>query len=421
MPDNAQQKKQILGRPQQAVFRFAAELRETCRAELQNVLSSPASPEKFKPVLSADDPELRVENLSFRALMELTYRLRTFRDILWIVGQGRAGSVAEIRSRTTKVPWGLLLAPGRSIKLRVHSERSRVKHEGLLEVTVREILVEQGYSVVSGTDFEQKLDVRLVHNQLQLALSLSGETLSHRHYKTMLTGAAPIKEDLAAALIKQTADWTKAGSPSLVYVPFAGTGTLGFESVLYFQNLWPSVFRMDYALDKLTCTPAATRAHLQKCAAQATSADTLPVHFVEKSPSTAQVLRQNCAHFEKRLNERCAAHPARLSCEAGDFFRASLPERPGQHVFVPLNPPFGDRLGERSSNTKLYRRICARVLELAETNRSTRVSGFILAPTIAEADVSERSLEKFRTLRAPIRHGGRRIFSISFDSAGYTD
>jgi 23S rRNA G2445 N2-methylase RlmL len=430
MSQESRIKKFILAQPQEAVLQYPAELEAVCISELKQVLTASPAAQKFTAFPTAENGQLRIRQASFRLLIELTLSLRCFRDILWLVRRARAGSIGEVKALTGKVAWDLILSPGTAVRLRTTLRRSRIKHSGALEQAVLRVLTEQGYCAAQADEPSMLLDVRLIENEFQLALSLGGETLAHRHYKKILHAAAPMREDLAAALTRGCAEWAAAilglqqFEPSTVFVPFAGSGTLGFEAALYFLKLRPSLFGRRYAVEYFRCTPSATVKHLRASA----PASSLPLQlsFLEKSAEIAAILQGNCRYFAGHLTGQAAEH---LSWEVNhnDFF-STLPEIFSQlqsstdrGLFLPLNPPFGSRLKgqSRPGSTLTSAEDVERLyLDIARTLRSRLhrrpLAGYIVAPTEKAASAFCRELKDFHLQRSSIRHGGKRIYLLYF-------
>ncbi len=90
-----------------------------------------------------------------------------------------------------------------------------------------------------------RVSARLSKNQLYLGLDLAGESLHRRGYRKE-QGAAPLKENLAAALLLR-ADWPEMaaqGRPLLD--PMCGSGTLLIEAGLFAANIAPGLMRREF-------------------------------------------------------------------------------------------------------------------------------------------------------------------------------
>ena len=97
--------------------------------------------------------------------------------------------------------------------------------------------------VISNPDL--RIHVHIAEDEVTIALDSSGESLHQRGYKTA-TVQAPLNEVLAAGLIMLTG-WD--GECDLID-PFCGSGTILIEAALIAQNVYPGVFRKEYAFEK---------------------------------------------------------------------------------------------------------------------------------------------------------------------------
>ena len=75
----------------------------------------------------------------------------------------------------------------------------------------------------------------------------------------------PIKEHLAAALFNLLKPKTSYHE-DLIYIPFAGSGTLGFEAILNLYNLSPMLWREEFSMKEISGYPQANQKYLQKTA-----------------------------------------------------------------------------------------------------------------------------------------------------------
>ena len=85
------------------------------------------------------------------------------------------------------------------------------------------------------------MEVSILKDNVLLTIDTSGSGLNKRGYR-LAQGEAPIKETLAASLIK-LANWT--GQTPLID-PFCGSGTIAIEACLIAQNIAPGFNRNLY-------------------------------------------------------------------------------------------------------------------------------------------------------------------------------
>jgi putative N6-adenine-specific DNA methylase len=376
-------KRHILGTPQEAVIRFPKGFGDVCLTEVK----------EFVERAELEDNGIRLTEVAYRDLATLPLMLTTAREILWTVGKGKAETIKQIKARVEEVAFDLIFPAKTALSLRVNSTASRLFHEGKVAELVEGELRAKGLRVKK--DANHLLDVRLFEDYLTLRLSLSGRPLHHRGYKTELKGTASVKEDVAAAAIRASlGDFT----PDHVWVPFAGSGTLGFETILALGHVPPAAFGNPMSQDTWLCTPEATLAHAKKKRLEA-ARKAPPVTFVEVDEEQAKHLKKNVDRF---------TNYADVTVETADALKS--PRTPaGQRLFVPLNPPYGERLGKKHDAPTLYRDVARRLNDVR-----AELKGFVFAPTEAVADAF---CSAFRgdTSRRAFNHGGRNTYMVTFD------
>jgi 23S rRNA (guanine2445-N2)-methyltransferase / 23S rRNA (guanine2069-N7)-methyltransferase len=184
--------------------------------------------------------------------------------------------------------------------------------------------------------------VAVVDNVATLTLDTTGPGLNKRGYRT-LQGAAPLKETLAAAMILLSG-W----QPDRPLVdPFCGTGTIAIEAALIARNLAPGLQR-GFSAEAWPRLEAALWQGAREDASAA--ARTVAGLTILGSDVDAEALS-------------LARYHAKQAGVAGDVqfaerdFRELTSKR--EHGFVICNPPYGERLGERSEVEALYRQMPA--------------------------------------------------------------
>lgn len=129
----------------------------------------------------------------------------------------------------------------------ISCSKSRLNHTGRIEETIKkamkEVLIKQPLS----KDWEKKkyppqtFYIRIVDDLLTLSLDLSGEPLYKRNVQT-LKGEAPLRENIAAALIYELCDGTKN-----LIDPMCGSGTFLTEALTFYTPLHLRPFAFETA------------------------------------------------------------------------------------------------------------------------------------------------------------------------------
>ena len=187
--------------------------------------------------------------------------------------------------------------------------------------------------------------------QASLSLDGSGDSLHRRGYRAAM-GLAPLKENLAAGLIRLTG-WD--GSVPLAD-PLCGSGTLLIEAACMALGRQPGLERR-FALERwpdfdgrlwMQEVEAASALERQQLA------DGRPLAPVLGNEADPLVLAQT------RANAEAAGVAPWLQLQAGDCRDFQPPPGPGVLV---CNPPYGERIGERDELEQLYADLGAMVKE----------------------------------------------------------
>lgn len=142
--------------------------------------------------------------------------------VLLRLARFRARTPAQAARELGRAPWGEWLPPGARLEVRVARHRSRL-HTGALAEAVREAAARALGPPGAAPPFSVR--VRVVGDEVVVSLDTSGDHLHRRGYR-LDPGAAPLRENLAAGLLR-AAGWD-GGEPLLD--PMAGAGTLPIEA-----------------------------------------------------------------------------------------------------------------------------------------------------------------------------------------------
>ena len=199
------------------------------------------------------------------------------------------------------------------------------------------------------------VSARLHRGLVQLGIDLSGDSLHRRGYRTE-KGAAPLKENLAAALLLR-AGWPAIAAEGGDFVdPMCGSGTLVIEAALMAMDQAPGLLRdgfgfagwlgHDGALWQSLLTEARTRQ------AQGRQGPLPNFNGFDQDREVIATAWRNI----KRAGLEGVVH---VECrELAEFQR---PTGWSEQGLVLVNPPYGERLSERKTLGGLYRLLGERI------------------------------------------------------------
>ena len=200
-----------------------------------------------------------------------------------------------------------------------------------------------------------RVHLRLDRGEAILSLDLSGHSLHQRGYR-LQQGAAPLKENLAAAVLIR-AGWPRiAAEGGALADPMCGVGTFLVEAAMIAADIAPNMTREQWGFSKwLGHVPALWKklhAEAEQRAAAGMAKPPLWIRGYEADPRLIQPARNNI--------ER-AGMSDWIKVYQGEV--ATFEPRPDQNQkgLVICNPPYGERLGDEASLLYLYQNLGERL------------------------------------------------------------
>lgn len=183
-----------------------------------------------------------------------------------------------------------------------------------------------------------------------VAIDLSGDSLHRRGYRRE-QGAAPLKENLAAGLLLW-GEWPRIAAEGGTFIdPMAGAGTLAIEAAWLADDVAPALRRERFGFSRWRGHDAAAWAEVRREAEERAAAGA--------AGTRADVLAfdgdaEAVAHA--RANVERAGLGGRIVLEVRPL-RAWEPGQAPVQGLLALNPPYGERLGDKADMRGLYGRL----------------------------------------------------------------
>ncbi|MEP4052500.1 MAG: class I SAM-dependent RNA methyltransferase [Litorimonas sp.] len=311
--------------------------------------------------------------------------LRGASKVLARIGEFRAHHLAQLDKHARNFPWADFLAPGHSVKVEVSTNRkSEIYHSGAAEQRFERAIAETFGARIADRleDTDILVKVRIARNLVIISLETSGTALHKRGYKQAM-GKAPLRETIAAMTLR--ACGYKRKEPLLD--PMCGSGTYPIEAAEIAGNLMAGRER-SFAFEKLVSyNPEAV-----------------------KKMKEDWFTREPVSHFygyDKNANviESAKANAARAgvgdACQfaAGPLSKLQPPEGPPGLVMV--NPPYGERIGNKKELLGLYR-------EFGDVMQK-RFAGWRIGLVTSDDALAQSTKLPWTNISAPIPHGGLKI------------
>ncbi|UCZ51496.1 class I SAM-dependent RNA methyltransferase [Bacillus shivajii] len=269
--------------------------------------------------------------------------LRTADRIKLIVGEFQAETFEELFEQTKALPWAKYISKDAEFPVIGRSVKSKLFSISDCQAIVKKAVVESLKKSYKIDWFDEngplhRIEVALLKDKATLTIDCSGTGLHKRGYR-YLHNEAPLKETLAAAMIKLT-NW-HPDRP--FYDPFCGSGTIAIEAALIGQNIAPGVNR-EFAFEEWDW-------------------------YKEEWSNKALEEAEDLANYDQALNilgsdidHKMIDLAKNNAMEAGfpdiiQFKQMQVKDfRPTEEYGVIVgNPPYGERMQERKYVENLYR------------------------------------------------------------------
>ncbi|SDK82584.1 23S rRNA (guanine2445-N2)-methyltransferase / 23S rRNA (guanine2069-N7)-methyltransferase [Modicisalibacter muralis] len=338
-----------------AVSQFAesASFFATCPKGIEELLASELT------TLGGEITKTTVAGVHFRAPLSVAYRAclwsRLANRVVLCLAREEGNERPEVLKATTQqIDWTQHLAPGATLAVDFHGQSEQIRHTRFGAQTIKDGVVDalreagRERPQVELREPDLRIYAHLHRGRLTLGIDLAGVSLHQRGYRRE-QGHAPLKENLAAALLVR-ADWparAKRGEPLID--PLCGSGTLLIEAALMAADVAPGLNRECFGLhgwaghdEALWCElkrEAEARAGLGRRRIKSR------LYGFDQSPQALSAAKTNAMR---------AGIPALIDFQGGAVTQLACPadaEIPG---LIITNPPYGERLGELPELVPLY-------------------------------------------------------------------
>ncbi len=305
--------------------------------------------------------------VAFGGALEVAYRAclwsRIASRILLPVASFPAHTPDDLYEAASSIPWQEHLAENGTLAVHCAVSHAQIEHSHFAALTVKDAIVDQFRRVtarrpaISVNRPDVHINLYLDHDKATLSIDLSGESLHRRGYRTA-GGSAPLKENLAAALLYR-ARWPEtARAGGELCDPLCGSGTLLIEGALMAGDGAPALSKKYFGFLHWNGHDAQLWHQLQKEARERWASG------IKKIPPIAGYDSDRQAVQHALVNVAQAGLGGVVHIEKRDITRAS-PRRTQYHVagLVVTNPPYGMRQGNRDTLFPLYERLGETLLE----------------------------------------------------------
>ncbi|MGO3731928.1 MAG: THUMP domain-containing class I SAM-dependent RNA methyltransferase [Vagococcus sp.] len=270
--------------------------------------------------------------------------LRTADRVKIVVGEFEAKTFEDLFEQTKALPWEELLpmdaefpVAGKSIKSTLYSvpDCQAITKKAIVN-KLSDYYSRYGRLPESGAKYP--IEVALLKDKVTITLDTTGPSLFKRGYR-LEKGGAPLKENMAAAIIQVT-NWRKDRP---FYDPVCGSGTFCIEAALIGRNMAPG-FNREFLFEQWDWFDHSILDNVKEDAEKAVDYDIeLDIVGTDIDPKMIEIAKKNAE--EVGLGDSITFKQMQLK----DFTTDK------EYGVIVANPPYGERLGEEDMVRELYR------------------------------------------------------------------
>jgi 23S rRNA (guanine2445-N2)-methyltransferase / 23S rRNA (guanine2069-N7)-methyltransferase len=296
------------------------------------------------------------------------------------LGNFPAATPEALYEGVAAIDWMQHIAPNGTLAIEFGGSSAGIKHTHFGALKTKDAIVDQLRERTGqrpSVELERpdiRLDVRLDRDRATLSLDLSGDSLHRRAYRARGV-AAPLKENLAAAVLLRSGWPAIAESGGEFADPMCGSGTLDIEAAMLALDIAPGILRSYFGFvgwrghdrelwQKLVEEARARReaTAARRIVLRGYDGDAAAIHAAIENSERAKL--RGVVHFERReldqwVNQSNAATG-----------------------LVATNPPYGDRIGDQERLQALYAALGQKLRENFQGWRAVVLTG---NPPLAKA------------------------------------
>ncbi|MBU6421775.1 MAG: hypothetical protein KGL98_00090 [Gammaproteobacteria bacterium] len=306
--------------------------------------------------LGAKDVKEERGGASFGGPLSTAYRaclwLRTANRVLLPLARFPAPDADKLYAAVTRMPWENDLSPDGTLAVDFTGSSEKIIHTGFGAQRVKDAIVDRlrerfgRRPSVNLAQPDLRINVHLHREIATVSLDLSGDSLHQRGYRSASV-TAPLKENLAAALLLKCG-WADIAKNGGAFVdPMCGSGTLVIEAALMAGDVAPGLLRTHWGFSGWLRHDPQLWEHLLQEARKRSVAGRDKIQTMLGFDNDAKAIAASL------VNAECAGVKDLIHFEYGALADDRLPAglAPG---LVVTNPPYGERLGETEKLGPLY-------------------------------------------------------------------
>jgi putative N6-adenine-specific DNA methylase len=310
-------------------------------------------------------------------MVRANIELRTATRVLMRIGSFHVSHLAHLDKHARSFPWEQWLRKDVAVNIEASCTRSKIYHSGAVKERIARAIVEEHGAKVDDTS-DLRILARVENDLCTLSIDTSGESLHKRGHKQKMH-KAPLRETLAAAFLMQCG---YTGSETVID-PMCGSGTFVIEAAEMALDLKAGRARR-FAFEQLKNHKSKTP---QPNALQATAH-----HFYGYDRDSGAIAMATANAKQSGVSD--VTHFSKQPITA-----LTPPDTPPGLVIV--NPPYGERLGDKRELFGLYGAL-GKVLK-------DRFTGWRIGLVTSDTSLAKATTLPFLPTGKPVLNGGIRV------------
>ena len=335
------------------------ELFLTCPKGLEGLLAEEAT------ALGLEETREHTSAIRGTADMETAYRLclwsRLANRVLLVLKRFPMKDAEDLYHGVHDIEWADHLEPEGTLAVEFSGHGSGIDNTHFGALKVKDGIVDRLRTAdgvrpsVDKLNPDLRVHLRLDRGEAILSLDLSGHSLHQRGYR-LQQGAAPLKENLAAAILIRSG-WPRiAAEGGALADPMCGVGTFLVEAAMIAADIAPNLKRERWGFSAwLGHVPAIWRKLHDEALERAQAGLAKPLLWIRGYEADPRLIQPGRNNVERAgLSEWIKIYQGEV---------ATFEPRPDQNQtgLVICNPPYGERLGDEASLLYLYQNLGERL------------------------------------------------------------
>ncbi|CEG55515.1 bifunctional 23S rRNA (guanine(2069)-N(7))-methyltransferase RlmK/23S rRNA (guanine(2445)-N(2))-methyltransferase RlmL [Legionella fallonii] len=283
-------------------------------------------------------------------LYQLCLWSRLANRVQLVLFSGYAANEQAIHQLCTQFHWQTVFTHDKSIAVEFHGSSEHIRNTMYGAQVVKDAIVDH-FRRLSGArpsvDREKpqiRIHAHLKNDTLTVSFDVTGYSLHQRGYRNK-AGMAPIKENVAAALLIR-AKWPELAAQGYsLHDPFCGSGTLVIEAAMMAAHIAPGLLRQDQSLQYWAQHESALWEKLRTQALQ------------QVKPLSLKLSGADSDHKAISLAHANAGHAGVLPLVTFDVLAVQDNKAPAEKGLLVCNPPYGERLGATTELVPIYQQL----------------------------------------------------------------